>query len=54
VTRFLGLSFKIFGKKGSKFVNVGTNYKLSDIHSAVGLAQMRKIEKIIKKKDTTS
>ena len=43
-------SFKIFGKKGSEFVDIGTNYKLSDIHSAIGLSQMRKIEKIIKKR----
>jgi len=43
-------SFKTFGKRGTKFVDVGTNYKLSDIHSAIGLAQMRKIEKIIKKR----
>jgi len=43
-------SFKTFGKKGTKFVDVGTNYKLSDIQSAVGVVQMRKIEKIIKKR----
>jgi len=43
-------SFKTFGKKGTKFVDAGTNYKLSDIQSAVGLVQMRKIEKIIKKR----
>lgn len=43
-------SFKTFGKIDSKFVDFGTNYKLSDIQSAVGLAQMRKIEKIIKKR----
>jgi len=43
-------SFKTFGKKGTKFVCVGTNYKLSDIQSAVGIAQMRKIEKIIRKR----
>ncbi|MCJ8305490.1 MAG: DegT/DnrJ/EryC1/StrS aminotransferase family protein [Nitrosopumilus sp.] len=43
-------SFKAFGKVNSKFVNIGTNYKLSDIQSAIGLAQMRKIEKIIKKR----
>jgi perosamine synthetase len=42
------LSFKAFGKKNSQFMNFGTNYKLSDIQSAVGLAQMKKIEKIIK------
>lgn len=43
-------SFKTFGKVNSKFVDIGTNYKLSDIQSAIGLAQMRKIEKIIKKR----
>lgn len=43
-------SFKIFGKKGTEFVGDGTNYKLSDIQSAVGVAQMRKIEKIIRKR----
>lgn len=41
-------SFKAFGKKNTKFVDVGTNYKMSDIQSAIGLAQMKKIEKIIK------
>jgi len=44
------ISFKTFGKKGTEFVNVGTNYKLSNIQSAIGLIQMRKIEKIIKKR----
>jgi len=34
----------------SKFTRWGTNYKLSDILSAVGLAQMRKIDKIINKR----
>jgi len=43
-------SFKTFGKKNSKFIDIGTNYKLSDIQSAIGIAQMRKIEKIIKKR----
>ena len=41
-------SFKAFGKKQNKFVTIGTNYKMSDIQSAVGLAQLKKIEKIIK------
>src|SRR6185312_13531995 len=41
-------SFKMFGKIGSKFVGEGTNYKISDILSSLGLAQMDKIEKIIK------
>lgn len=43
-------SFKTFGKKNGKFVGIGTNYKLSDIQSAIGLSQMKKIEKIIKKR----
>lgn len=43
-------SFKTFGKKGTKFMDVGTNYKLSDIQSAVGLIQLKKIEKIITKR----
>lgn len=43
-------SYKLFGKNRSFFVNKGTNYKLSDVLSAIGLAQMRKIEKIIKKR----
>jgi len=41
-------SFKAFGKKGKDFVSIGTNYKISDIQSAVGLTQLKKIEKIIK------
>ena len=41
-------SFKAFGKKGKDFVGIGTNYKISDIQSAVGLTQLKKIEKIIK------
>ena len=39
--------YKMFGKVGTEFVHMGTNYKLSDILSAVGLAQLKKIEKII-------
>jgi dTDP-4-amino-4,6-dideoxygalactose transaminase len=42
--------FKTFGKKGSEFNEIGTNYKLSDIQSAIGLAQLKKIEKIIQKR----
>ena len=41
-------SFKAFGKKGKEFVEIGTNYKISDIQSAIGLTQLKKIEKIIK------
>lgn len=43
-------SYKMFGKVGSEFVKTGTNYKISDILSAMGLAQMDKIENIIKKR----
>jgi len=42
--------FKTFGKKGLEFKEIGTNYKLSDIQSAIGLAQLEKIGKIIKKR----
>lgn len=41
-------SFKKFGQRDSKFQDMGTNYKLSDIQSAIGLGQIKKIEKIIK------
>lgn len=40
-------AYKMFGKVKTEFVQTGTNYKLSDILSAVGLAQLKKIEKII-------
>jgi len=40
-------SFKHFGMKGSAFETIGTNYKLSNVLSAIGLVQMKKIEKII-------
>lgn len=40
-------SFKHFGAKGSSFETIGTNYKLSNILSAIGLIQMKKIERII-------
>ena len=40
-------SFKHFGAYGSSFKTIGTNYKLSNVLSAIGLIQMRKIEKII-------
>jgi len=45
-------SYKMFGKVDSKFVHSGTNYKISDILSAIGLAQIEKIESIIKKRIT--
>jgi dTDP-4-amino-4,6-dideoxygalactose transaminase len=41
-------SFKHFGAKGSSFEIIGTNYKLSNVLSAIGLVQMKKIEKIVK------
>jgi dTDP-4-amino-4,6-dideoxygalactose transaminase len=34
----------------SKFIDVGYNYKMSDITAAVGVAQMEKLNKIIKRK----
>ena len=40
-------SFKHFGAKGSSFETIGTNYKLSNVLSAIGVIQMKKIEKII-------
>src|SRR3989338_5311563 len=41
-------SFKHFGAIGDSFEFIGTNYKLSNILSAIGLVQMKKIEEIIK------
>jgi dTDP-4-amino-4,6-dideoxygalactose transaminase len=43
-------SYKTFGKTDNKFVTMGTNYKISDVLSAIGLAQMSKLEPIIKKR----
>lgn len=43
-------SFKHFGIENGKFVTIGTNYKMSNILSAIGLEQMKKIEKIIKER----
>ena len=40
-------SFKHFGAKGTSFETIGTNYKLSNVLSAIGLIQMKKIEKIV-------
>lgn len=40
-------SFKHFGAHGTAFETIGTNYKLSNVLSAIGLVQMKKIEKII-------
>ena len=40
-------SFKHFGVKGSTFEIIGTNYKMSNVLSAIGLIQIKKIEKII-------
>jgi len=42
-------SFKHFGAKGSSFETIGTNYKLSNVLSAIGVVQMKKIEKIIQR-----
>lgn len=41
-------SFKHFGAKGSSFEIIGTNYKLSNVLSAIGIIQMKKIESIVK------
>jgi len=41
-------AFKTFGMINGRFVSLGTNYKLSDIQSAIGIVQLKKIEKIIK------
>lgn len=43
-------TFKMFGKTDNNFSDFGTNYKLSDIQSAIGICQLKKIEKIIKKR----
>jgi len=43
-------SFKHFGAKGSSFETIGTNYKLSNVLSAIGVVQMKKIENIIEKR----
>ena len=40
-------SYKHFGAKGASFETIGTNYKMSNILSAIGLVQMKKIENII-------
>ncbi|KFM18799.1 Spore coat polysaccharide biosynthesis protein SpsC [Marine Group I thaumarchaeote SCGC AAA799-P11] len=41
-------SFKHFGAKGASFEMIGTNYKLSNVLSAIGLIQMQKLEDIVK------
>jgi dTDP-4-amino-4,6-dideoxygalactose transaminase len=33
-----------------RFIEVGYNYKMSDIHAAVGVAQLKKVDQIIKKR----
>lgn len=43
-------TFKVFGKIENEFIKQGTNYKLSDILSALGIEQLKRIEKIIKKR----
>jgi perosamine synthetase len=40
--------FKSFGKENNEFNEIGTNYKMSDINSSIGIVQLKKIEKIIK------
>ena len=43
-------SFKHFGMENGRFVSIGTNYKMSNILSAIGLEQMKKIEKIVRER----
>jgi len=40
-------SFKHFGAKGTSFEMIGTNYKMSNVLSAIGVIQIKKIEKIV-------
>ncbi|MGI0010507.1 MAG: DegT/DnrJ/EryC1/StrS family aminotransferase [Nitrosopumilaceae archaeon] len=40
-------SFKHFGARNNAFVTIGTNYKMSNVLAAIGLIQIKKIEKII-------
>jgi len=40
-------SFKHFGAKGTSFETIGTNYKLSNVLSAIGVIQMKKIDNIV-------
>lgn len=43
-------SFKHFGMENGKFVTIGTNYKMSNILSAIGLEQMKKIERVVRER----
>ncbi|MEM3143586.1 MAG: DegT/DnrJ/EryC1/StrS family aminotransferase [Candidatus Nitrosotenuis sp.] len=43
-------AFKHFGMNNGRFMTIGTNYKLSNILSAIGIEQMKKIEKIVKER----
>jgi perosamine synthetase len=43
-------SYKTFGKTKNQFLDDGTNYKMSDVLSAIGVAQFKKLEKIISKR----
>lgn len=47
-TRFR--TFKKFGTVQDSFITIGTNYKISDVLSAIGIVQLKKIETIIKKR----
>ena len=40
-------SFKHFGAKNGSFETIGTNYKLSNVLSAIGVIQMKKIDNIV-------
>jgi dTDP-4-amino-4,6-dideoxygalactose transaminase len=43
-------SYKNFGIKNKEFIGIGTNYKVSDILSAIGVVQLSKINKIINRR----
>ena len=47
-------AFKTFGKVENEFIEHGTNYKLSDILSAIGIEQLKRIEWIIRRRQEMS
>ena len=44
------ITYKNFGENSGKFVTVGTNLRMPDILSTIGLEQLKKIDKIIAKR----
>lgn len=42
------------GMVGDNFLTIGFNYRMSDIHAAIGCAQMEKLDKIIKARRTAA